>query len=70
MLHAERARQRVEIHRLELDEVRAEAAPPHHLGAERLVDLLAGEQSTSDEELTETRHGESVYQATVTSLQR
>src|SRR5262249_28445204 len=86
VLAAERARQPVEIDAAELDQVRADPAAPHHLRAERGIDLVGTEDARCDQELAEPRpaairiahraydnRGEPKFasaQATVTSLDR
>ena len=49
VLAAERARQAVEIDAAELDEVRPQPPAPHHLGAQRRLDLFVGQQAIGDE---------------------
>ncbi len=56
VLAPERLRERVEIEEAKLDEVGAEPAAPHHLGAQRLRDLLDREHAACDQQLPETSH--------------
>ncbi len=51
VLAAERLRHALEVDEAQLDEVGAEPPTPHHLGAQRLVDLVGGQHSLGDQHL-------------------